>query len=81
LLVGAGLLLRSFVKLQQIDPGFRSSSVLSFNLQTPRSKYADWFRVTTFYSQLVDQIGALPGVQSVGASEFMPLENAWRLAL
>ena len=78
LLAGAGLLLRSFLKLQQVDPGFRSSSVLSFNLQTPRSKYPDWYRVTDFYSQLVDKISSLPRVQTVGASGSQPLQSAWR---
>ena len=80
LLIGAGLLLKSFFRLQQIDPGFKTDNTLSFSLQLPSSKYRDWSQVTGFYSQALDRITAVNGVRSVGATGFMPLESGWRVA-
>ena len=80
LLVGAGLLLKTFVRLQGVNPGFNSSNLLTFNLQLPSTKYRDWLQVSSFYSQLVDRIKVLPGVQSADVAGFLPLESGWRMA-
>jgi putative ABC transport system permease protein len=80
LLVGAGLLLRAFIRLQNVSPGFNPSNLMTFNLQLPSSKYRDWLQVSAFYSQLIDRLKALPGVQSADAAGFLPLESGWRLA-
>jgi putative ABC transport system permease protein len=67
LLAGAGLLLRSFSKLQAVDPGFDSTQVLSMQLTPARNGTADGWRV--FYQQLSERIAALPGVEAVGLTE------------
>lgn len=77
LLIGAGLLLKSFVSLQRVDPGFNSTNVLTFNLQLPPSKYSDWRQVSTLYSQLIARLKTLPGVQAADVTGFLPLEGGW----
>jgi predicted permease len=72
-LVGAGLLLRSFVRLEQVDPGFRSRGVLTLQLSLPRAKYESRERRVAFYTGLLDRLGALPGVRSVSAARPFPL--------
>jgi putative ABC transport system permease protein len=65
-LVGAGLLVRSFQKLVQVDPGFRADHLLSMKIELPRSRYQKDERVRNFYQQLTSRIQQLPGVQQVG---------------
>ncbi len=64
LLAGAGLLLRSFSKLQAVDPGFDPARVLTFQLTPARNSTADQWRV--FYGQVNERIAALPGVEAIG---------------
>jgi predicted permease len=64
LLAGAGLLLRSFSKLQAVDPGFNPAPVLTLQLTPARNSTADQWRV--FYQQVSERIAALPGVETVG---------------
>ena len=70
LLVGAGLLIRSFIALNNTDPGFATTGVLTLRLQLPGARYAEPARVTAFYDRLIERLAALPGVQSaaVGTS-------------
>jgi putative ABC transport system permease protein len=63
LLTGAGLLIRSFARVRSIDPGFRPEGMLSLRLVLPLPEGEP---TTTFYRQLVERVGALPGVQRVG---------------
>ncbi len=73
LLVGAGLMVRSFISLQSTDPGFNPENVLTFNLNLPNDKYplpADQLR---FWDQLYEQISLTPGVESVGTIGPLPL--------
>ena len=77
LLVGAGLLLKSFMRLQRVDAGFNPSNVLTFNLQLPFSSYRDWRQVSELYSGLIARLKSLPGVQSADATGFLPLEGGW----
>jgi predicted permease len=72
LLVGAGLLLRSFLKLQTADPGFDPERVLTASLSLPGSRYSDAPKVVAFQQQLVERLAALPGVQSVGLTSDLP---------
>src|SRR5262245_34540382 len=67
LLAGAGLLLRSFSKLQAVDPGFDPARVLLAQLTPARNGAADQWRV--FYQQLSERIAALPGVEAAGLTE------------
>ncbi len=73
LLVGAGLLIKSFVMLQRVDPGFNPDQVLTLNVALPSINYPDRPQITAFYTQLLDRIKALPGVQSVGTTSSLPL--------
>jgi putative ABC transport system permease protein len=67
LLVGAGLLIRSFVRLQQFELGFNPENLLTMRVQLPGSKYREPKQVMNFYQQLMERLEAVPGVQSAGA--------------
>ena len=75
LLVGAGLLLRSFDKLQAVNAGFSSDRVMSFRLALPERKYATFAQQNRFYQALVEKLQALPGVQAAGVASRGPLEQ------
>lgn len=68
LLACAGLLIRSFERLQRVDPGFRTDSILTVRLRLPRTKYFEGQQAVTFYQQLIDQLKVLPGVETAGAT-------------
>jgi len=69
------LLMRSFLRLMRVDPGFDSHNVLTMKVQVPRSKYKDGPAVANFYQQLLEKIQALPGVESAGAVSHLPLSG------
>ncbi|HKA17152.1 MAG TPA: ABC transporter permease [Blastocatellia bacterium] len=75
LLIGAGLLIKSFVNLQHIDPGFNPRSALRVDVSLPRTRYPARNQPTAFYKQLIERIVALPGVQSVGGISRLPLSG------
>jgi putative ABC transport system permease protein len=75
LLIGAGLMVRSFSRLQQVDLGFRPENASMLRISLPRTKYVNSRQIAGFYSQAVDQISALPGVQSVGIANMTPLSG------
>ncbi|MFL6232025.1 MAG: ADOP family duplicated permease [Thermoanaerobaculia bacterium] len=76
LLAGAGLLIRSFSRLQNVDPGFRAGHVLTFKVTLPQGKYPDDPRVRAFTSALLERAAALPGVTAAGATAFgLPLSG------
>ncbi|HJT30397.1 MAG TPA: ABC transporter permease [Pyrinomonadaceae bacterium] len=72
LLVGAGLMTKSFFRLQRVDPGFDATNVVSMNLALPTSKYRQQ-QVNIFYDQLIERVKNLPGVKSVAGVDFLPL--------
>jgi len=67
LLVGAGLLIRSFIRLQQFELGFNPENLLTMRVQLPGSKYREDKQVAAFFQQLLERMEAVPGVQSAGA--------------
>ena len=85
LLVGAGLLINSFWRLQRVDPGFRADRLLTFRIALPESAYRDklvpvgdtfvWEgrQVPQFFDELLQRLAALPGVTGVAASGYAPL--------
>ena len=73
LLTGAGLLIRSFMRLQNIDPGFRSSGVFTARVSLPGARYPTSASVTSFFQNTVAKVQQLPGVQSAAAISFLPL--------
>jgi putative ABC transport system permease protein len=73
LLIGAGLMIRSFAKLNQVDPGFNPARVFTMGVALLRNKYPEEEHVAAFYSQLLERAAATPGVESVGAISDLPL--------
>jgi len=79
LLIGAGLLIRSFYLLQRVDPGFNADNLLTFNVTLPEKKYTLESQRVSFFQQLLQNLRALPGVESVGMATGLPLgNNGWQ---
>src|SRR5205085_1864498 len=72
LLVGAGLMVKSFVRLESVSPGFNPEGLLTMRVELPLRKYSEDARVIAFFRQATERIGALPGVESVAAVNFLP---------
>ena len=72
LTVSAGLLLRSFVRVTEVNPGVRTANILTMNLSLP-VKYDTPLKRATFYKSLMERLDAVPGVRSAGAVVFLPL--------
>ncbi len=76
LLIGAGLLIKGFARLQSVSPGFLSQGLLTMQISLPGFKYREPNQVNAFYDQLVQQIEALPGVESAAAVSILPLSGS-----
>ncbi|CAN5669053.1 ABC transporter permease [soil metagenome] len=72
LVVGSGLLMRSFAELQRVDPGFEPDGLLSFQLYLPPATYADPPSQVAFYDRLLSRLETLPGVTAVAAMSGLP---------
>jgi predicted permease len=72
LVIGGGLMIRSFWKLLQVNPGFDPRNVLSCEIALPRATYPEAHNTRDFYQALLSRLGALPGVESVAAMDGMP---------
>src|SRR5262249_41684616 len=75
LLVGAGLLIRSFVRLQNVDLGFNPERLLTLRVEMSENKAQDLTRISNFYQQVIDRAQALPGVEAVGVANAAPIET------
>jgi putative ABC transport system permease protein len=75
LLIGSGLLMKSFILLQRVDPGFNPEQVLTLRVILNRTSYPNNPQVTDFYSQLIDRVKALPGAQSAALISTLPLSG------
>jgi putative ABC transport system permease protein len=73
LLIGAGLMIKSFYSLQQVNPGFNADRILTMQVTLPPLKYAEETQITAFYEQALKRIEALPGVQAASAATSLPL--------
>ena len=73
LLIGAGLLLKSFVHLQKVNPGFNTHDLLTMEITLPAARYGDNQKQINFFKQTLERIKTLPDVQSVGAVQDLPL--------
>ncbi|HYU30833.1 MAG TPA: ABC transporter permease [Thermoanaerobaculia bacterium] len=77
LLVGAGLMVHSFVRLLGVDPGFAAENVLTLEIELPAARYAEPERIAAFYAQLLERISHLPGVVAAGAVRQLPPDSSW----
>jgi putative ABC transport system permease protein len=75
LLVGAGLLIRSLIFLQRVDPGVDPRQALTMRVALPSFRYPTGQRRTAFYKELLQRVEALPGVRSAGVSTWLPLSG------
>lgn len=73
LLVGAGLMLRSFFQLHQVKTGFDTDHVLTMRVQLPMAKYREPQQRAEFFKRAQERLAALPGVKAVGAISYLPL--------
>jgi putative ABC transport system permease protein len=75
LLAGAGLLLRSFARILDTDPGFDPEHVLTMQLTLPSAKYGDAAKRGQFYQSLLDSLGGVPGLRAAGTVSFLPMNG------
>jgi putative ABC transport system permease protein len=75
LLVGAGLLIRSFVELTRVDAGFESEGALSFRLAMAGEEYQGGQQIRNFVNDILEQLAAVPGVTAVGGTSVLPLSG------
>lgn len=76
LLIAAGLMIKSFAHLSQVDAGFKTDRLLTMGLSLSRAAYAEDRQVAQFYDRLLDRIEALPGVQAASSVSYLPLSGA-----
>ena len=75
LLVGAGLLMRSFLQVLAVDPGFHADTVLTMRVSLPGTKYSQPDQVRNFFRDVLQRIDKLPGVEAAGATVALPLSG------
>ena len=75
LLIGAGLMTKSFINILKVEPGFKPQSVLVTDVTLPRKKYEAKPARVNFYQQVLERVAALPGVQQAGAVNIVPLSR------
>ena len=73
LLIGAGLLINSFLRLRNVDPGFRADNLLTMKIVLPEPKYEEMERRTAFYTNLIQRVQSLAGVRSAAVTTNLPL--------
>jgi len=76
LVVAAGLLTRTLYRLLAVNPGFRAEHSLTFALSLPATKYSDQSQIVTLYQEALQKLRAIPGVESAGVTEMLPLDGA-----
>jgi putative ABC transport system permease protein len=75
LLIGAALLIRSFINLQAVNPGFDAQNVLTVRMSLTSSRFDTTYEVNQFVHQAVQRLGSLPGIVSAGAASWLPFET------
>ena len=78
LLIGAGLFLRSFMRLLATDPGFNTKQTLAFDLSFPKAKYPKAEDQQRFLQEVTKRLMSLPGIEAAGAATTLPLSNRFR---
>jgi putative ABC transport system permease protein len=77
LVVGASLLLQTFMRLRQLDLGFQADGVLVSEVNLPSSQYRDWRSITRFHAALLERLRAVPAVMASGLTYDHPLDSNW----
>jgi putative ABC transport system permease protein len=77
LLAGAGLLLKSFARVNAVDPGFDPRNLLTANVALPLASYADDVARRAFFDRAIARIAAVPGVAAVGVTSVLPFSGNW----
>ena len=77
LLIGAGLMLRSFARVVNVNPGFNPDNLLSMNVALSGSRYGAAEQVTSFYQRTLERLSSLPGVQSAAATTGLPMAGGF----
>jgi putative ABC transport system permease protein len=80
LLAGAGLLVKSFRRLQSVDPGYRTRQLLTLRVSLPKARYARREALAAFHDRLRPRLQAIPGVRAAGAASVAPL-TPWRASI
>jgi predicted permease len=75
LLIGAGLMIRSVMRIREVGPGLRTQNLLTAKLTLPRQKYTDVESTSAFYQQVLERLNHLPGVQSAALISHLPIEE------
>jgi predicted permease len=75
LLISAGLLIQSFMRVQAIEPGFDAANALAIRLSLPKSRYSNRAALAQFCDKLLSKIQSLPGVEAVGAVSILPMSG------
>ena len=81
LLVGAGLLIRSFARLHSVDPGFETRNLLLVSMQLPQTRYGTSQQATHFFERAIERLQPLPNVKAVAASTTVPFSGGMSLPL
>jgi putative ABC transport system permease protein len=76
LLVGAGLAANSFLRVQQVEPGFNAERVLTMRLQVPENRYTTMGELNGFYQRALERLAATPGIEAVALANNLPLNRA-----
>lgn len=79
LLICSGLMIRSFIRLQRVNPGFNPNNALVVNIALPGRKYPNSDHHLAFFSQLVERTSALPGVVAAGLTQSLPIQGDYLL--
>jgi predicted permease len=75
LLVGAGMMIRTFMQMQGTQLGFKTDNVMTMRIATTGNQYTESFRSATFFQQLVERLKAIPGTEAVGVTNLLPLSG------
>jgi putative ABC transport system permease protein len=78
LMTGAGLLIESFSRLMQINPGFSAANLMTFPVNLPPNQYATPESQALFYRQLLERVKSVPGVEAAGVTNYLPLAGGAR---
>jgi putative ABC transport system permease protein len=75
LLTGAGLMIKSFIRIHSVDPGFRTQNILTMTVDLPDASYPTATAIQAFHAGILAKLSNLPGVVAAGAVNFMPLQT------